>query len=206
MHADAQNMYSTPADYLTSLTWDYQPRLDRWLIECAQAEDTPEVRAASSEALITAVQRAKYPGFTTGKILLLQGGQGQGKSSALHILANQNGWFSDTFPFLESDLAKVTAGKWIFELNELEKLSPLKIRALKAVLSRKADVRRSSNAVARAFTVIGTTNSGVPLYLSRLFRPVTVQTFDLEKLQYLRDQLWAEATMRASKRKKPPVA
>jgi len=61
------------ADYFDALKWAGQPRLDRWLATYLGAEDTPLNRAFGRKTLLA--------------MLVLEGAQGAGKSSALRILA-----------------------------------------------------------------------------------------------------------------------
>jgi predicted P-loop ATPase len=42
-----RNRFHSVQDYLSSLAWDQEPRIERWLIDYAGAPDTPYVRAVS---------------------------------------------------------------------------------------------------------------------------------------------------------------
>jgi predicted P-loop ATPase len=59
--------------YLASLKWDGKPRLDRWLIDCAGAEDTAYVRTVSRGMLLAAVRRARNPGCRFDQMPILEG-------------------------------------------------------------------------------------------------------------------------------------
>jgi len=80
--------FESVIDYLNSLAWDETPRLDRWLVECAGADDSPYVRAVSRAMLIAAVRRARHPGCRFDQMPVLEGPQGCGKSAALRVLAD----------------------------------------------------------------------------------------------------------------------
>jgi hypothetical protein len=86
--------YHPVLDYLMSLNWDGQPRLDAWLATYLGAEDTPLNRAFGRCQLMAAVARVRDPGCKKDEMLVLQGPQGIGKSSALRILASAE-WFTD---------------------------------------------------------------------------------------------------------------
>lgn len=219
MSAAAHEDKKSVTDYLASLTWDNTPRLDRWLIDCAGAEDTPYVRAASRVMLVAAVRRARHPGCRFDVMPVLEGPQGCGKSSALRLLAVDDAWFTDVAPIDEADVRRIieaTEGKWIVEAAEMRSLlestsdadadreaAPRRVDTLKSFLSRSADearmpYHREQTRVPRGFVVVGTTGS-TKGYLTdtgnRRFWPVTVQRFDLGRLAQIRDQLWAEAAV-----------
>jgi predicted P-loop ATPase len=111
-------------DYLTAIVWDGTPRIDRWLVNCAGAEDTPYVRAVSRMMLVAAVRRARDPGCRFDQLPVLAGPQGCGKSAALRVLAIEDAWFSDVLPLSDDmrHIIEATEGKWIVEASELESL------------------------------------------------------------------------------------
>ncbi|HSX22345.1 MAG TPA: VapE domain-containing protein [Gaiellaceae bacterium] len=191
-------------EYLDALTWDGQPRIDRWLVEYAGADDTAYVRAVCRAALVAAVRRARRPGCQMDQMLVIQGPQGCEKSAALRVLAVETEWFTDDAPVSASSqqIVEATHGKWIVELSELNGMGAGDIAALKAFLSAKEDApkrqayQRVPERVPRSFVIVGTTSESE--YLSeptgnRRFWPVRVERFDVARLRTDRDQLWAEA-------------
>jgi predicted P-loop ATPase len=200
-----RNRFHPVRDYLSSLAWDQEPRIERWLIDYAGAPDTPYVRAVSRIVLVAACHRIRQPGAKYDEMLILESPQGTNKSSALRALAFNDDWFTDDLP-LGSDTRRfieATSGKWIVEAGELKGMGRGDVSALKACLSRQRDEARAayghkSTRVARQFVLIGTTNE-TEGYLrdatgNRRFWPVPVQRFDLDRLRADRDQLWAEAS------------
>jgi hypothetical protein len=206
---DAQERARHPVrEYLDRLAWDGHPRLDRWLIDYAGADETEYVRAVGALPLLAAVRRVRHPGSKFDELLILESPQGTGKSSALRALCPCDDWFSDDLPLgVDSKLMiERTAGKWIIEAAELHGNRGREAEALKAFLSRQSDgpVRlaygRLSVTVPRQFVLIGTTNHRTS-YLkdmtgARRFWPVRLQAFDVDALARDRDQLWAEAVAR----------
>ena len=200
-----RNGFHPVRDYLSSIAWDQEPRIERWLIDYAGAPDTPYVRAVSRIVLVAACRRIRQPGAKYDEMLILETPlQGTEKSSALRILAFNDDWFTDDLP-LGSDTRRFmesTGGKWIVEAGELKGMGRGDVAALKACLSRQRDEARMAygrkNArVPRQFVIIGTTNE-TEGYLrdatgNRRFWPVRIQRFDLARLRADRDQLWAEA-------------
>lgn len=191
------NAHTTVTNYLSSLVWDGTPRIDRWLIDCAGADNTPQVREASRKMLIAAVRRARHPGCQLDQVIVLEGPQGCGKSNMLRVLAVKDTWFTNEFSLSPQGLVEATEGKWIVELPNILQSN---IAALKVCLSRSHDMYRKphdhkATQAPRQFVVIGTVSS---FYLrdptnNRRFRPISIRSVDLKKLQSARDQLWAEA-------------
>ena len=82
------------AVYLDTLTWDGTPRIDTWLLQALNVEDTPLHRTFARRWCISAIARAYEPGCKVDTVLLLVGNQGIGKSSAFkieghHLLCSQ---------------------------------------------------------------------------------------------------------------------
>jgi hypothetical protein len=204
------NSFHPVRDYLDSLQWDGKPRVDRWLVTYAGAEDSDYVRAVSAIKLIAAVRRVRQPGCKFDEMMIFeQPLQGTDKSSALAILAVEQDWFTDDLPLTADSkrLIEATRGKWIVECAELSGMKKADIAHLTAMLSRRVDRARMAYGrlpvdVPRQFVPFGTTNKTE--YLrdttgNRRSWPVQVQRFDLDTLRRDRDQLWAEASVREAK-------
>lgn len=202
MQASIQKTHKEVSAYLSSLVWDGIKRLDHWLVDCAGAEDSLDTHEVSRMMLVDAVRRMKQPGCQIDQVVVLEGPQGSGKSSALRVLAGEDSWFIDLLlplfvsprPFMEA-----AASKWLVEASSLEDVKKGDVAGFKACLSRQYDTAYdyTSTQVARQFVIVGTTNE-TNGYLSdatgnRRFRPVRVQRFDLDRLRAVRNQLWAEA-------------
>lgn len=200
-----QNSFHPVRDYLDSLPdWDGVPRVETWLIDFAGVEDTPYVRAVSRIVLTAAIRRVRQPGVKFDEMLILEGGQGSGKSTTVKALCPEGEWFSDNFN-LEGDSKRMieqTSGKWIIEAGELRGMSVKDHNALKQYLSSTHDEARMAYArkatrQAREFIIIGTTNDSQ--YLrdhtgDRRYWPVKTGIFNVPGLLEVREQLWAEAS------------
>lgn len=202
-----ENRFDSLIDHLQALPeWDGKPRLDSWLIDFCGAEDSPYTRAAGAVWLTAAIARAFEPGVKFDHMLVLVGGQGVGKSTALRILAGDE-FFSDA-AFLGArdarEVLEVTSGVWILECAELDGMSKKDVSALKAMIARQADTGRPAYArspvtVPRRFVLAGTTNEERFLQdptENRRFWPIAVSRVDLAGLRAARDQLIAEALAR----------
>jgi predicted P-loop ATPase len=191
-------------DYLTSLVWDNEPRLDHWLAKYLGAEGTLLIRAIGARWMISAVARIMEPGAKVDHMLILEGPQGAKKSSALKTLAGID-WFTDELAEIGSkDAAQQMRGKWVIEIAELDAIGRAEVSRIKAFLTRTADryrppYERYVVEVPRQCVFAGSVNPDT--YLrdetgNRRFWPVRCGTIDLGSLQRDREQLWAEAVFR----------
>ena len=196
-------------DYLAGLEWDGTRRLDAWLTMTFSCPSDDYHRAVASKLLIAAVRRVRKPGCKHDHLVVLEGPQGIGKSTAITILFGAD-WSTDQI----SDLSKKDAaidlrGKWGVELPEIEHLIKTDVETVKAFLSRSVDHYRapyepSSGDVPRQCVLIGTTNATE--YLrdatgNRRIWPVKCMSAestgaDLDWLRVSREQIWAEAAVR----------
>lgn len=152
--------------------------------------------------MIAAVARIMTPGCKADSILVLEGPQGAGKSSALRILADP--WFTDEIAeFGSKDAAEQTSGVWLIEVSELEGMGRADVNKVKAFASRSTDRYRPAygrrpKEFPRQCVMAGTCN--LSDYLrdetgNRRFWPVRCGAIDLEGLGNVRDQLWMEAVV-----------
>jgi len=186
--------------YLDDLKWDGVPRLDTWLSKYAGAHKTRYVAAVGVRWMIAAVARIHKPGVKADCMLILEAGQGAGKSTLFKVLAGQ--FYTDELAdFGSKDSAMQMAGVWIIEVAELDSMSKAETGRIKAFVSRTTDRFRAPYArqvaeVPRQCIFGGTVNHSN--YLkdetgARRFWPVSCGTIHITALQHDRDQLWAEA-------------
>lgn len=184
---------------LLALAWDGQPRADAWLITYLGAADTPFHRDVGRKWLLSLVARVMQPGCKADYTLILEGKQGQMKSSALRILSL--GYFADDIPELGTkDSAIHLQGLWLIEMAELASMSRTEINRLKAFVTRQSDRYRGvwskyAEDHPRQCGFAGSTNEDD--YLKdptggRRWWPVPVGTVELAALERDVEQLWAE--------------
>lgn len=198
------NSHHPVLEYLDRLTWDGTPRLDKWLTTYLGAEDTPLNNAFGRCQLLAAVARVRTPGCKKDEMLILEGPQGIGKSTALRILALN--FFTDALQIGQDskEVLELTSGKWLVEFAEMEGMGKRESSAIKAMLSRQTDrarlaYGRGTTDRPRQFVCFGTVNDQT--YLrdatgNRRFWPVRVGRIDRGALERDRDQIWAEASHR----------
>lgn len=207
-HLCNENMVDPVRRYLDGLEWDGVPRLDTWLVDYLDVDDSPYARAVGAIVLIAAVRRVRKPGVKFDTIMVLEGSQGSGKSTAISILASED-FYSDQDIIALDQKAQMEAleGVWIFEICELAGMRFTDINKVKAFASRAVDrarpayARKTENRPRRGI-LIGTTNDDA--YLkdhtgNRRFWPIRTGRIDLDQLTHDRDQLWAEAAAREAK-------
>jgi predicted P-loop ATPase len=197
-----ENRFHPVRNYLDGLAWDGKPRLNDWLTTYLSADDTELSRAFGRAVLIAAVRRIRHPGTKFDTVLVLEGKQGTGKSTAIKILASPE-FFSDQ-EILSPDAKQqmeALEGIWLFELSELGGMYRAQLDGMKAFISRTTDRGRPAwgrfrEDRPRQVIFIATTNDEKYLRDStgnRRFWPVKTGQIDLEALRQDRDQLWAEA-------------
>lgn len=188
-------------DWLGSIEWDGQPRVDRWLSRYLGADASTYTSLVGRWFLVGAVARIFEPGCKLDTMLVLEGPQGLGKSTARRILFG-NDWSSDTPVDLESkDRFVSVRSRWCIEFAELDSLKRSGVDRIKSFLSSATDSYRPPYGrglvnVPRSCVFLGTVNGSS--YLTdetgnRRFHPVACGSIDLTALADDRSQLWAEA-------------
>jgi predicted P-loop ATPase len=202
-HAES-NATNPVTAWLDRLAWDRQKRLDHWLDHLGVAP-TAYSKIVGAKWMISAVARAYRPGCKVDTLMVLEGPQGRGKSTALAALVPFPEWFADTpIPIGSKDAYLSLHGKWIIELGELASLTRAEVEKVKAFFSSPSDYYRppygrANVDVPRRCVFAGTTNRDE--YLkddtgNRRYFPIAVGVIDLDGLKADREQLWAEAVVR----------
>lgn len=188
-------------DYLEGLRWDGVCRLDSWLSTYLGVEPSAYVADVGRTFLVGAVARVMDPGCKLDTMLILEGTQGAGKSTAIRALFGAR-WTLDTPIDLSSkDRFSALRGRWCVEHAELDSLGKHDKERVKAFVSSAVDRYRPSYArlevsQPRQCVFAGSTNQET--YLDdetggRRFNGVRVGAIDTGALARDRDLLWAEA-------------
>lgn len=195
-------------EYLTGLEWDGTARLEGMFRRYFSAEDTPYTQASAKCWLVSAVarilwtdQKVRHNGAQVDFMLVLEGDQGKGKTSAVRVLFGAE-WYAEAQESPSSkDFYQALRGRWCVEIGEMDSFSKADVTKVKQAITARFDTYRPSyGRVARSFrrecVFVGTTNEYE--YLrdptgARRFLPIRVGTLDLPAIVSDRDQLWAEA-------------
>ena len=197
-----QHHYHDVREYLEGLVWDGTSRVRSWPTKYLHVADSEYVQLAGMKWMIAAVARVMQPGCKADNVLILEGKQGWGKSTALEVLAGKPWYTNSPIRIGEKDTYAVMAGKWIIELAELDSLNKSDSSAAKSFFATETDRFRNfygkrATDVHRQGVFAGSVNFDT--YLkdesgNRRYWPIRVGgPVDIEALRRDRDQLWAEA-------------
>ena len=209
--------YHPIRSYFDSLPkWDGIKRVDTFLIDYFGAADNPYVRTITRKTLCAAYMRIKSPGIKFDNILVLNGPQGIGKSTAIAKLGMN--WYSDSLNVTDMNdktAAEKLQGYWILEIGELAGMKKADIDKVKAFISRQDDKYRASfgrrvTPHPRQCIFFATTNSETGFLRdvrgNRRFWTVKVPGNGIKKPWQLTSedirQIWAEVVLFAEKGEK----
>jgi hypothetical protein len=150
--------------------------------------------------LVAAVRRVLQPGCQVDTMLVLQGGQGVGKSRFVRAMFP---WYRESLPDLRSkDACGALRGCWAVEVGELDAMLRQENQTAKEFLSRTVDAyrppyERAEVEVPRQVVFVGTTNDDDFLRDAtgdRRYWPIPIPgKVDIEYVKANRDRIWAAA-------------
>ncbi len=199
VRATAQRRHINPVrDYLESLVWDGEPRLETCL---PGVRPTPFTRLVARKCLTAAVARIMEPGIKWDHTLVLYGDEGLGKSYWIDLMSR--GHSATLGNIRDKDTLLAMQRSWIMVADEGYSLRKADADVQKEFLTRTTDVfrmpyDRDSVAHPRHCVIWSTTNDEVFLRRQQGNRRFLIvkceEMVDFSKLtEEWVDQVWAEA-------------
>jgi predicted P-loop ATPase len=187
-------------DYLNSLVWDGEIRLNDWLVNYLGCDATPYVCKIGRLYLTAAVARIFEPGCKCDYVLVLEGEQGLEKSKVWKTLFKE--YHTDSIPDITSKDASIHVSRfWCVEISEMAAYNKHDDAYMKSFITRTVEQYRPVHGrmgvdVPRQCVIAGSVNDAT--YLkdetgNRRWWPVKCSKIDIERLEEDRDQLFAEA-------------
>ena len=147
---------------IIAVSWDEIPRAESFFIDVLGVEDNLFNRECTRKWLLASLTRLFDNGIKFDEMIILQGGQGIGKSTTLQRLSL--GYYTDITDKLSDEVTFKVMRTWLVELSELSTMMKTDSDSFKAWLSATKDTVRKKygndpDDYPRAFTVLGTTNN-----------------------------------------------
>lgn len=147
---------------IVTKTWDGKPRAESFFIDVLGVEDNQYNRECTRKWLLASLTRLFDNGIKFDEMIILQGGQGIGKSTTLQRLSL--GYYTDITEKISDEVTFKVLRTWLVELSELSTMVKTDSDTFKAWLSATKDTVRKRYATdptdhPRTFAVLGTTNN-----------------------------------------------
>ncbi|APC85790.1 virulence-associated E family protein [Clostridium botulinum] len=203
-----QNKFHPVKDYLNSLIWDGEERVETVLIDYFGVEDNVYARAASRIFICGAVARIFNSGCQLDYVTTIVGKQGIRKGTFYRYMAKKDDWYTELATIKYKEAIEETMGKWIVEMAEMAPTKKSEIEEMKAFITNKSKTIRMAYArnpidIPRQYVLVASTNE--PTFLKdptgdRRYLPVDADMTKATKsiVKDLRnevDQIYAEAVI-----------
>lgn len=154
--------YHPIKNQIIAVCWDEIPRAETFFIDVLGVEDNVYNRECTRKWLLASLTRLFDNGVKFDEMIILQGGQGIGKSTILQRLSL--GYYTDITEKISDEVTFKVMRTWLVELSELSTMMKTDSDSFKAWISATKDTVRKKystdpNDYPRTFTVLGTTNN-----------------------------------------------
>jgi putative DNA primase/helicase len=194
--------YHPIKEYLSALAWDGKHRIATFFSKYCQTDADVYHQSVAFSLFVSAVARVYSPGCKVDTMTILVGKQGVGKTRCWETLFGE--WIGEMVEEVNSkDFFISLGGKWGVVFDELEQFRRDNQARIKQVISMTTDRYREPygripKEWKRQCVFVGTTNvaefnkdhTG-----ARRFLPIRVGEIDINGIQEIKDQLWAEAVI-----------
>lgn len=198
-----ENRYHAIKQWLATLpVWDGIKRLPDFLPDVYGAEKTDYTTYIGQGFMVAAVARVMEPGCKVDEMVVLEGGQGAGKSTSILELASPEWYLETSEDPAHKDFYISLQGKWLIEIGEMNSFNKAGLNQVKQSVVRRDDTFRApydryATSHKRQCVFLGTTNADEYLQDAtggRRFLPVRCNgETNLGFIRNNREQLWAEA-------------
>lgn len=137
-----KNKYNPIIDYLNSVQWDGEKRIEKLFIDLLDADDTELNRYMTKVWFVAAVKRIFEPGCKFDNMIVLQGEQGIGKTSICDLISLN---YSNNISLNEigsKDLINKLNRTWIAVVDELDSFNKKEMSNIKTFISTRQDTAR----------------------------------------------------------------
>lgn len=197
-----QSSFHPVREWLQSLSWDGVPRVESFCHDYLGKPLDAYHIAVARALFVSAVLRILKPGCKVDTMTILEGLQGQGKSTLW--LALFDPWYAEITDSLNSkDFFIGLSGVWCADFGELDQFSKAETTRIKQVITSQSDHYRGlwkgyHKRHPRQCIFVGGTNTDnwqTDATGARRFLPIKLHShrIDVDAVRKVRDQLWAEA-------------
>ncbi|MFT8813583.1 virulence-associated E family protein [Oenococcus sp.] len=166
-----ENHYNPLKEYLDSayLKWDTQPHIASFMAKWLGVEQSEINVRMFTIWLIEAATKVYQPTAKADYALLLQGGQGVGKTTFFEKIAVRSDWYTDSVTdFKDKDNWAIMLSAWIVNDDEMKASKHTGAQETKSFISARelqyrAPYERTSRKFAKNFVIGMTTNDPHPL-------------------------------------------
>lgn len=143
--AALDNSYHPVKQYLESLEWDGVPRVETMFTTFLSAKNCELYHVYAKLFMIAAIKRVYKPGCKFDNMLVLQGEQGNGKSTFCEKLAVNDKWYNDNIIIADRDKDSLLymQDAWIVIMDELDAWNKADTNAAKGFMSKRSDKFRA---------------------------------------------------------------
>lgn len=202
----SENAYNPVLERMESLSWDGRDRLPE-LFDLMHIKEDPLSQVLVTKWLLQTIAllfNSLEDAFGADGVLVLNGGQGVGKTSLFRRLALNGDWFGEGALIKDNDkdTLRRCVTRWITELGEVESTLKSDISALKAVVTASTDnyrlpYARADRKTPRITSMCATCNSDRylidPTGNRRWWSVPISEPMDYDAIQkFDAEQLWAQ--------------
>lgn len=199
-----QNKFDSAQEWLKALEWDGAQRVKDFNARYFKTVDNPYTAAISLYLWTALVARVLDAGCQCDMVVVYEGLQGDGKSSAVAAIAPRADMATEiSFLDDEDKSARKMQGCVICEISELRGINTKDEESIKAFITRRYDrwvpkYKEFAVEIPRRSIFVGTTNKKEFLADptgQRRWLPISCGKVDVAGIVKDRDQLWAEAAV-----------